>query len=473
MTTNDPNLNELDGPTVPPVSTSLRGRLQKCYEHGTKLMQQDKYDYDYANTLFTECVARDPGNLIYVEEFLKNLQRKFKNNKKGSKLLGFGGGKGNLKKLAAKNDWMGVIAAGLDLLKGNPWDVPTLRTVAKACEALQLNEVELRFLKNALDAKPKDSEVNRHCARSLGRMGQYDMAIACWHRVEESSRSDREAAQMISALTLEKNRAGAGFGEAVKLPSSPISHKEKPTAPETAGESLKKIELTPRQKLDRAILDDPTIVENYIKLAQLLAAENRHGEAETVAKRGLSASGGDVKVLEVLEDLQINRARAQLAIAKRRAASDPSDDHQDLAHALEADLLQRELEIYHARYERYPEDNRLRYELGVRLKRVGKLDEAIETLSAAAADERISAAAGLEMGMCLQQKKDYQGAMQAYRQAIANAAEQPIEVKKKALYLAGRLALGLKDTENGRKYLGKVHEIDPNYRDTSALLQNR
>jgi len=470
---NEPDLND-DGadPAAPAVSPALRGRLQKCYEHGMKLMQQEKYDFDYANTMFTECVARDPGNLIYVEAFLDNLQRKFKNNKKGGRLRGFGG-KGNLKKAVAKKDWMGVIAAGLDLLKGNPWNVTALRGVAEACAALRLNEVELRFLKNALDANPKDPEVNRHCARSLGRMGQYDMAIACWHRVEESKRGDREAAQSISDLTLENNRASAGFGDAVELPSSPSSQKDNPASDaETGSESRKKIELTPRQKLERAILDDPTIAENYVELAKLLAAENRYGEAETVLKRGLSASGGDVKVREAFEDVQIGRARRQMAIAKQRAAADPSDEQQQLAQSLEEELAQRELEIFHARCERYPDNHRLQYEFGIRLKRVGKWDQAIEALSAATGDERITAAAQLEMGMCLQQKKDYQGAMQAYRQAVDGAAGQPVEVKKKALYLAGRLALGLKDQENGRKYLQEVHEIDPDYRDTSTLLQN-
>lgn len=437
-------------------------------------MQQEKYDFDYANTLFTECVARDPGNLIYVEVFLDNLQRKHKNKKKGSKLLRFGSSKSTFKKLATKGDWMGVIAAGLDELKRNPWDVPTLRALAEACERLRLNEVELRFLKNALDANPQAPEVNRHCARSLGRMGQYDMAIACWHRVEEGKRGDREAAQMISELTLEKNRASAGFGETVDMPTSPVSPKNGPASAmqEKTVETPKQIELTIPQKLEQAIRDDPTIVENYIELARLLTANDRHSEAETVLQRGLSASGGDITLRESLEDVEIQRARTQLDIAKKRAASGSSTDQQDLAQAMEAELLQREVEIYYARSERYPEDNRLKYGLGVRLKRIGKLDQAIKTLTQATSDPQISAAAKLELGICLQQQKNYDKAMQAYREAIADPTELPLEVKKKAFYLAGRLAIGLKDLENGRKYLEKVYEIDPNYRDAGLLLQN-
>lgn len=463
-------LNEIDGPIVPPVSPTLRKRLQKCFDHGQNLMQQDKYDHDYANTMFTECVANDPGNPVYLDAFLENLQRKYNNKKKGGKLLGFGGGKGNLKKLAGKDDWQGVIVAGLALLKGNPWDVPVLRAIAEACEALHLNEVELRYLKNALVAKPKDPEVNRHCARSLGRMGQYDMAIACWHRVEEGKRNDREAAQAISDLTLEKNRASAGFGTAVELPSSPVNPKAVADGENSNEATRKNIDLTPRQKLEQSIIEDATVAENYIELAKVLLGESRYGEAEKVLNRGLDASGGDVKLREALEDVQMVRARQQVAIAKKRATEGGSEEEQQLAAKMEKDLVQRELEIYHARAERYPDNQKLKYEFAIRLKRVGKLEQAIKSLAEAAKDARIASAAQVEMGMCLQQQKEYQQAMQAYRSALKGDHEPPVEIKKKALYLAGRLAIGLKDHENGRKYLQEVHDLDPHYRDTGELL---
>ena len=110
------------------------------------------------------------------------------------------GGKGAVKKAAAKKDWAEVLKHGPEQLKTNPWDVPTLRAMAYACEAHAYNEVELRYLKNALDANPKDVEVNRHCALSLARMGQFDQAIACWHRIAESKRDYAEAQERMRQL---------------------------------------------------------------------------------------------------------------------------------------------------------------------------------------------------------------------------------------------------------------------------------
>jgi hypothetical protein len=78
---------------------------------------------------------------------------------------------------------------------------------------LHHNEVELVYLKQALEANPKDADVNRHCARSLARMGQFDQAIACWHRVEKIVPGDREVARMISELSEQKVWRGAELRE--------------------------------------------------------------------------------------------------------------------------------------------------------------------------------------------------------------------------------------------------------------------
>ena len=96
------------------ISPVLRRRLQQCYEHGCKLMTDGAYDYDYVHAMFLECVIKDPGNLVYVEVFLENLQRKFGDNKKGAKFKGLGG-RGPFKKAVAKGDWEQILQLGPEL----------------------------------------------------------------------------------------------------------------------------------------------------------------------------------------------------------------------------------------------------------------------------------------------------------------------------------------------------------------------
>ncbi len=48
-------------------------------------------------------------------------------------------------------------------------------------------------------------------AESLARMGQFDQAIACWHRIEELDKGNDEARRKISRrLTLAKTRGLPG-----------------------------------------------------------------------------------------------------------------------------------------------------------------------------------------------------------------------------------------------------------------------
>jgi len=197
-----------------PLTPAMVGRLKRCFSHGKLLISQKKVDYDYATDMFAECVTHDPASKEYLDAFLDNLQAKFKNNKKGGRAKGFKG-KGAFKKAYAKKDWREVLKEGVHVLKANPWDVPTLRAMAEACAAYRpdLNDVELRYLKNALDKDHKDAEVNRHCAKSLTRMGQYDQAIACWRRIEEYRRGDAEAPRAIAALMMEKSRGAAGVDD--------------------------------------------------------------------------------------------------------------------------------------------------------------------------------------------------------------------------------------------------------------------
>ena len=268
----------------------MRKRLQQCFERGQELAKRETADHDYAHTMFAECVLNDPSNLEYVEAMFENLQRKYKNNKKGARIKGFGG-RGSFKKAVAAEDWDDVFRLGMDLIKVNPWDVATLRGLANACKANHFNEVELRYLKNALDFNAKDIDVNKHCAESLARMGQFDQAIACWHRIEELEKGNSEAKKKISELTLAKTmgvpgtesqdasrsgatRPNASDAESKSSPDQETDSKSPPAPSEATQSAPRSI-----QQLERAIQDDVNDLDSYIELSERYTEEHRYRDA--------------------------------------------------------------------------------------------------------------------------------------------------------------------------------------------------
>ena len=465
------------------ISPAVRRRLQECFNRGNELALGDKPDPDYANTMYTQCVVNDPGNLVYYEAFLENLQTKYKNNKKGARVKGFGG-RGPFKKVLSKKDWREVLRQGPELLKANPWDVPALRGMAQACEEFGYNEVELRLLKNALDANPKDAEVNRHCGRSLARMGQFDQAIACWHRVEELDSKDKDATKMVSLLTEDKQRVAAGLppksvdvknrprkgsGNPEEKPAEEAKADDQQSSDEQAQQQRREVSLTPRQKLERAIADNPEDIDAYLKLADLLQDEKRHADVERVLTKALAASGNDLKVRERLEDASFDRQRQQLAIAEKRARVEQTDQAADLAKQMRAEHNRREVEVYGARVERYPDDILLKFELAVRLKRDGNYAEAANYFLQTRDEPELKTTATLELGECFQHQKKFKKALQCYARAV-DLAVDVLELKKAALYRAGVLAVGLGELDTAEQYLRDLSKIDPSYKDLPSRL---
>lgn len=463
------------------LSLAMQHRLHKLFEHATK--DAGKNDYDYANDLFTQCVSGNPSNLVYLQGFLANLQKKYSNNKKGGKFAGIkgAGAKKAMKQAAGKHDWKGVIKAGCGMLKLNPWDTHTLITMANACHEMGVDECQLYYLRWALNAEPKSVEVNRMAAQQLGLMGQFDQAIICWHRVEEAKPGNQEAQNAISQLTVEKTIYQGGYDrEALKAqgvisstdsqigrPKGPPPGKPEKTEEEDPDEPPK----SPEERLQEAIADNPANVENYLELADLYSHVQRFDEAEAMLTKALQASGGgDQHIRERLEDTQLRRGRIQVEIAERRATETKTEEAITLARRMQVEINQRELEVFASRSEQNPGNTTLLFEFGLRLKRAGKYSEAIQSFQAARDDVRRKALVHLELGECFQKIEQYRLAMKEYEAAVEACGDRDKEVRKLCLYRAGVLGTGLRDLGRAERHLNELAQIDFSYKDVAARL---
>ena len=492
----------LRGGEGPPLSPALRKQLQRCFERAHEVLRQDKPDHDYAHTMFAECVLKDPGNLEYTEALLDNLHKKYKNNKRGSRFSGFVS-KSGFRKAIAEQDWDEIFALGIDLLRSNPWDVTVLRGLAEACRARHLNETELRYLKNALDVDRKNIEVNRHCAESLTRMGQFDQAIACWHRIEELDKGHTEARRKISELTIAKTRGLPGVDTSASsrpagspAPRPLTTGEPAPENPSAAARSPRTAAATPKSteppapvaapveptapvpnatdaligELQARVARDPTDLNAYLQLAEAQTEAGVLREAHQTLKRALEAAGGsDLAIQEKLEDAQVRMTRSQVAIAEQRAAADKSPEAVDLAKRFRSELNRQEMLILATRAERYPQDAGIRLELGLRLKREGNYREALKALEAAQAVPELQPQSSLEMGECYQHLKQYGLALQCYQASVA-ATAPPSELHCLALYRTGVLATALKHLEVAQECLSRLVQSAPDYRDAAARL---
>jgi tetratricopeptide (TPR) repeat protein len=461
-----------------PLVPAVRQRLQKTFEHAQRCVE--KSDHDYAHTLLTQCVSEDPSSIPYLQAFLNNLKTKYKNNKKGATLAGLKikSHRSALNKAAEKGQWLAAFQAGCAALGLNPWDTSTLCAMADACHELQSTETQLYYLKWALDFDAKDPAVNRQAAIALTRMGQFDQAIACWHRVEQAKPHNEEAAQAISRLSVEKTihqggydpeLLGGGKSGAGGAPRTSVARIAVDAADREA--TAEEAEIPREQRLQAAIEKDPTAIENYLSLADLYLHEQRLDDAEKLLERAQhAAGGGSLDVRERMEDVQLRRAARQAAAAQANYDADPTAEAKQLMDRARALANQVELEVYEARAGRTPLNPRLQFELGLRLKRAGKNKEAITALQGARTDPKRKALVLVELGECFQKIEQYKLALSHYEQGLEACEAGDVETRKLALYRAGVLATGLRELDRAERHLSALAGLDFGYRDVADRL---
>jgi tetratricopeptide (TPR) repeat protein len=452
------------------MSDAARRRLQECFKQGSMRMAQE--NYDYAAELFTTCVCGDPGNTAYVQSFLANLKKKYKDNKKGSALASIQGMRhlANIKRAAAAKDWSGVIRAGLEMLKLNPWHTGTLEAMAHACRELGYHDVRLLYLKMALEARPTDPAINKLCAEAYADLGQFDQAIAHWQLVLKAKPNDEEATKAIAKLTVERTIHRGGYTDPTRAGRKEVpatGPAPSPAAGAAAGPPPTEPAISPEKALLAEIRRDPTNLAKYIELAEFYVTQAQFDRAKETLSRAQQVAPDDPDIPERLIDIQLREIRHQIQKLEQTKGAEAADD----IAQLEKQALEKEIELFRRRVERFPAHAAFHYELGLRYKAAEKWSEAITEFQKARNDPHHRANCLLELGQCFQAIKQSKLAMQHYAEALKELSDRDVDRQKLGRYLAGKLALELGDLDTAEEHLTALAAIDFSYRDVANLLQ--
>lgn len=448
-----------------PLSPAVRSRLQKFFEFGTKSSATGQFDY--AAEMYMQAVSGDPSNPIYVKAMLVNLSKKFNNNKTGGKLskMKLMPAKASLKNSIRQKKWDDALKTGLEALKENPWDTGILSDIARVCEAQDFDEAQIEYLRQSLDADNEDPEANRLLGRAYDRVGNYQEAIACFNRVVKALPKDEEALRAMSNLAVKKTIHKGGYEEAE---SARDVRKNKFGA---SGNDDQDGQLTPVDKLLRAIAKEPSELGNYIELNDLYMKDEDFEKAVDIMKKALQASGGgNPMIQERYEDAELRLARKHVIISEQKAKTDRTPEAIDLYNRMRVELNNKETEIYGKRCDRYPTNLGFKYELAVRLQRAGKYQEAIKLYQEAKSDSKRKGTVYLALGDCFYALKQYRLALQHYEHAIGDISERDPEAYKGAIYKAGRIAEHLKEWEAAQKHYNLLATADFGYKDVAERL---
>lgn len=440
-----------------------------CWRRGNTALPAE--NFDYAIEMYLTAVKLLPDSLVYRQSLRFTEYKKYKNNGSGASMAGMRamGSRGRVKTARLSKDWATVDLAAEEGLQLNPWDVGFNIDVGDAAKARGHGEVAVFAYQEALKREPGHKELNRSLGELLEERAEYKQAADCWRRILKLDPMNGEARSKITQLDAKGVMDRGGYEAAENTRGAMAPHE---VARRAGGGGASGPGESPVADLERLVRKDPNNKDNVLKLADLYRREGRLEDAEQQLQKALELTGNNLNVREVLEDVQLEMMSKAVGVAKEQFRAKPQDEaRKQQAVALAAELLNREVEVYSSRVDRYPQDMRLKFELATRLMKQQKWQLAIPLLQQSRSDPRVKAEALVNLGKCFAYDKKPQLARRQFEAALPELSfdAQP-ELYKETCYALGRLCEDGGDKTAAEEFYQKVLEVDYGYRDAVTRL---
>ena len=440
-------------------------------------------NFDYAIQLLLLCCKLDPANFQFRQALRKSQKEKYGNNLRGSPFAFFSTPrfKAKVKTSKAQGDYVKVLEHAEGVFSRNPWDLGTSMDMAEAFDALGLLDLAIYTLDQARQKYPDDATLNRALARLFETRGDFTKAIGLWQLVRRANPKDVEAAHKAKDLAASETIARGGYQESIS------GTKDSPMLGRMEEAAIEKQDKVGREAsvLLKRIEADPTGPELYLQLSAVYRRQGNFDRARAALLQGQGPTGNHFKLqLELLElELQplrdnLDKADAKLRKLQARAATDDTADEEptleeltNVRVKLQREIVIRETELFRAKAERFPNETGHRLDLGLRLLKLDKIDEAIAELQVARRDDRLKGKASLYLGLCFRKRNNWRLAQRNFEEALPLLTTTADESTRKEVLF--QLATG--SAENGElpRAMDLGHElanIDFAYKNIGKLL---
>ena len=174
-------------------------------------------------------------------------------------------------------------------------------------------------------------------------------------------------------------------------------------------------------------------------------------------------------MVELLLEAQKKRLHLEALSLKEEYERQPEEELKSVFLAARSQHDAKCMELALHRVKHHPKHAGYRYEYGILLQKNEQVKEAIAEFQIAKTDAGLAGDCLLELGRCFQMIRQYKLAMTHYHEATQVLA--PSENKKKALYLAMKLAFTLEEYTQAEEYGHQLAAIDFSYRDLGEMLE--
>jgi tetratricopeptide (TPR) repeat protein len=448
-------------------SASDPSKAKAFFQYGNEAAL--KQNFDYAIDMYKQACKHDVENLLYRQALRSIERRRFNNDPaKVGRLVSAKNQPIRLRVKAAKSkqNWAHAIEVCEEAFVTNPWDVSSSRDAAEAAEQLGFPALAQWYVES-VQPQATDPDFFEFAARIHKLNNSFPKAIQCWEQVKKLNPSNQIANREINALSAAATIHKSGIDEKIE------ERDAAPSAMASEMDDLRAQKMTPEERYLKDIKEDPKKVAPYLQLADHLKMRGQLEEAEKLLTSGLKAVPGNPDLLFAKSEIQISRINAAIEKCNRRLKEKP-DDQAAKAKRDEFTKVLNEYEIkeFRRRLALDPQDMSLHYELGVRLARDGRHDEAIAAFQQARNSDTLKVKALYQAGLCFEARNAMKLAERTLQEAL-KAADPSDKTMILALnYRLGRVSEAQGNTQAAEEFYNEVAAVDYSYLDVAERLRS-
>jgi len=444
-----------------------------CWKKGSEAMSKE--NWDYAIEMFGKSVMLVPDNLLYRQTLRGVERKKYGDNGSGAKMAGLRltKVKTRIKTSRLKKNWDAVDRAVEDGLKINPWEATLLFELGVAARERGFSEVATDAMRNAVANDTKNKMFARELAELLESRGDYSEASKIWQRLAKLDPTDAEA-RTKAMQVLTDNVIDRGGYEGAETTRDAMADDEVAKRLGTAtGGPADGPGQSEEADLVHQVRREPENVDHRLNLATFYRKSGKLEEAALTLKEALDISGGNTGIRENLEDVELDLLRQNLNLARDKTTEE-ADNEEALRNvkALNGELIMREIEIFSSRVERYPNDLKMKFDLGTRFVKIKKYAQAIPLFQVCVKDNRLETGALASLGKCFIAEKKGKLAIRQFEKAVEsiNQIDEP-DLYKEIHYYLGRLLEEEGDKSTAEHHYTEVLAVDYEYKDALSRME--
>lgn len=446
--------------------TDIPVTLRELFDKGRAAY--NKANYDYAVTLFMEVLRQEPS-FITAREFLRATQMKKSGGKRSVFRKAFGGVRPELAKaqMALKSDPVQALPLCEGVLNQDPENLGAHRTFAEAAEGCDFPRAASLSREIIFERNPTDRDNAMQLAVALIGVGRSSKGQRIMEALQKAFPEDTEINSAFHRFSAQRTLTESLNKGDIDSSREILKDEEETVALEQASRDYRGADETKQviAEFQRRIEEEPGNLSHLRKLGDLHLEIDQIDEAIGFYEQVSALSAGE----DPTHEKKLADARIRKLEREKASLDSEAEDYQERVDAIDQGVLEFQLQECESRAKKFPNDNEIRYELGVLYFRAKKTGDAIKCFQRAQENPYRRLGALRYLGICFRRRRMFDLAARSFETALEEKQVFDDE-KKELLYEYGVVLDKMGRSDEAIEQFKAIYERDLGFRDVEARV---